>query len=99
MHENGASIYQHESSLKAHDAMGHQDIAKVLARIQQRHTWLGIRKSFGQYVGQYLTCQQVRNKPGEIRFHLKIFEEGLSMNWCNMIVQKVVPLTRETQAS
>ena len=31
-------LYQHEILFKAHDAMRHQGIAKVLARIQERHT-------------------------------------------------------------
>ena len=57
-------LYQHEILFRAHDAMGHQGIAKVLARIQERHTWPGIRRSVGQYVSQCLTCQQVRDKTG-----------------------------------
>ena len=31
-------LYQHEILFKAHEAMGHKGIAKVLARIQERHT-------------------------------------------------------------
>ena len=31
-------LYQHENLFTAHDAMGHQGLAKVLARIQERHT-------------------------------------------------------------
>ena len=38
-------FYQHEIHFKAHDAIGHQGIAKVSARIQERHTWPGIRKT------------------------------------------------------
>ena len=64
-------LYQHEILFKAHDAMGHQGIAKVLARLQERHTWPGNRKSIRQYVSQCKTCQQVRDKPGYLRFHLK----------------------------
>ena len=56
--------------------MGHQGIAKVLARIQERHTWPGIRRSVGQYVSQCLTFQQVRDKPCEVRFHLKNIQSG-----------------------
>ena len=69
-------LYQHEILFKAHDAMGHQGIAKVLARIQERHTWPGIRRTIGQYVSQCITCQQVRDKPGDIRFHLKNIQSG-----------------------
>ena len=64
-------LYQHEILFKAHEAMGHQGTAKVLARIQERHTWPGICKTIGQYVNRCLTCQQLRDKPGDVRFHLK----------------------------
>ena len=56
--------------------MGHQGISKVVARIQERHTWPGIRRSVGRYVGQCLTCQQVRDKPGDVRFQLKNIQSG-----------------------
>ena len=69
-------LYQHEILFRAHDAMGHQGISKVVARIQERHTWPGIRRSVGRYVGQCLTCQQVRDKPGDVRFHLKNIQSG-----------------------
>ena len=69
-------LYQHEILFKAHDAMGHQGIAKVLARIQERHTWPGNRKSVGIYVSQCMTCQQVRDKLGDVRFDLKNIQSG-----------------------
>ena len=69
-------LYQHEILFRAHDAMGHQGISKVVARIQERHTWPGIRRSVGRYVGQCLTCQQVRDKPGDVRFQLKNIQSG-----------------------
>ena len=69
-------LYQHEILFRAHDAMGHQGISKVVARIQERHTWPGFRRSVGRYVGQCLTCQQVRDKPGDVRFHLKNIQSG-----------------------
>ena len=69
-------LYQHEILFRAHDAMDHQGIAKVLARIQERHTWPGIRRSVGQNVSQCLTCQQVRDKPGDVRFYLKNIQSG-----------------------
>ena len=64
-------LYQHEILFRAHDAMGHQGISKAVARIQERQTWPGIRRTVGEYVRQCLTCQQVRGKPGDVRFHLK----------------------------
>ena len=64
-------LYQHEILFLTHVAMSHQGIAKVMSRIQERHTWPSIRRSVGQFVSQCLTCQQVRDKPGDVRFHLK----------------------------
>ena len=69
-------LYQHEILFRVHDAMGHQGISKVVARIQERHTWPGIRRSVGRYVGQCLTCQQVRDKPCDVRFQLKNIQSG-----------------------
>ena len=69
-------LYQHEILFRAHHAMGHQGISKVVARIQERHTWPSIRRSVGRYVGQCLTCQQVRDKPGDVRFQLKNIQSG-----------------------
>ena len=69
-------LYQHEILFRAHDAMGHQGIAKVVSRIQERHTWPGIRRSVGQYVRQCLTCQQVCDRPGDVRFHSKNIQSG-----------------------
>ena len=69
-------LYQHEILFRAHDAMGHQGISKVVARIQERHTWPGIRRTVGEYVSQCLTCQQVRDKPGDVHFHLKNIQSG-----------------------
>ena len=69
-------LYQHDILFRAHDAMGHQGISKIVARIQERHTWPGIRRTVGEYVSQCLTCQQVRDKPGEVRFYLKNIQGG-----------------------
>ena len=69
-------LYLHEILFRAHDAMGHQGMSKVVARIHERHTWPGLRRCVGEYVGQCLTCQQVRDKPGDVRFHLKNIQSG-----------------------
>ena len=79
-------LYQHEILFRAHDAMGHQGIGKVVARIQERHTWPGIRRTVGEYVSQCLTCQQVRDKPGDVRFHLKNIQSGTLMSWSSTII-------------
>ena len=65
-------LYQHEILFCAHNALAHKGISKVVAR----HTWPGIRSTVGQYVRQCLTCQQVRDKPGDVRFHLKNHQSG-----------------------
>ena len=72
-------LYQHGIFSRALDAMGHQDISNVVARIQERHTWPGIRRTVGEYVSQCLTCQQVRDKPGDVRFHIKNIQSGYSV--------------------
>ena len=84
-------LYQHEILFRAHDAMGHQGIAKVLAQIQERHTWPGIRRSVGQYVSQCLTCQQVRDKPSDVRFHLKNIQSGLFNEMVQYDLLKICP--------
>ena len=67
-------LYQHEILFRAHDAMGHQGISKVVARIQERHTWTGIGRTVGHRDGQCLTCQQMRDNPGDVRFHLELIQ-------------------------
>ena len=69
-------LYQHEILFRTHDAMRHQGISEMVPRNQERHTWPGIRRSVGKYVGQCLTCYQVRAKPGDVRFHLKNIQSG-----------------------
>ena len=51
-------LYQHEILFRAQYAIGHQSISKVVARIQERHTWPEIRRTVGEYVSQCHTCQQ-----------------------------------------
>ena len=50
--------------------------SKVVARLQERHTCPGIRRTVGQYVSQCLTCRQVRDKPGDVHFHIKNIQSG-----------------------
>ena len=69
-------LYQQEILFRAHDAKDLQGIAKVLSRLQELHIWPGIRRSVGQYVSQCLTCQQVRYRPGDVRFYMKNIQSG-----------------------
>ena len=69
-------LYQHEILFRAHDAKAHQGISEVVARIQERHFWPGIRRTVWQYVGECLTSQQVQDKQSDVRFHLKNTQSG-----------------------
>ena len=81
-------LYQHEILFKPHDAMGHQGIAKFPARIQERDTWPAIRRTIEQYVSQCRTCQQIRDKSGEVQFHLKnMVEVVLQSGYFNDLAQ------------
>ena len=69
-------LYQHEILFRAHDAKAHQGISEVVARMQERHFWPGIRRTVWQYVGECLTSQQVQDKQSDVRFHLKNTQSG-----------------------
>ena len=89
-------LYQHEILFRAHDAMGHQGIAKVLARTQDRRTWLGIRGSVGQYsasrASKYGTNRVIFD------FTSKISKVGISMSWSSMTILEFAPQTATTRA-
>ena len=54
-------LFQHEILYRAHDESGHQGVGKVLARIQERHTWPGIKRDVVNHIKQCLTCQQAKH--------------------------------------
>ena len=64
-------LYHPEILFGAHNAMDHQGISKVISKIEERQTWPAIRRTGEQYVNQCLTCQQVRDKPGDVRSNSK----------------------------
>ena len=77
-------LNQHELILSEHDAMSHQGFSKVVARIQKRRTWPRIPRTVGEKVSQSLIiCQQVRDKPGNIRFYHKTIQ----ITYFNELVQ------------
>ena len=79
-------LYQHEILFCAHDAMGHQGISKVVARIQERNTWPGIRRTVGEYVSQCLTrANRSETSPKTYASTSKTFKVDILMSWCNMI--------------
>ena len=57
-------LFQHEILYRAHDESGHQGVGKVLARIQERHTWPGIKRDVVNHIKQCLTCQQAKHPEG-----------------------------------
>ena len=52
---------QLEILYRAHDESGHQGVGKVLARIQERDTWPGIKRDVVNHIKQCLTCQQAKH--------------------------------------
>ena len=57
-------LYQHEILYRALDESGHQGVGKVLARIQERHTWPGIKRDVVNHIKHCLTCQQTKHPAG-----------------------------------
>ena len=57
-------LNQHEVLYRSHDESGHQGIGKVFARIQERHTWPGIKRDVVNHIKHCLTCQQTKHSAG-----------------------------------
>ena len=57
-------LYQHEILYRAHDESGHQGVGKVLARVQERHTWPGIKRDIVNHIKHCLTCQKTKHPAG-----------------------------------
>ena len=60
-------LFQHEILYRAHDESRHQGVGKVLARIQERHTWPtwpGIKRDVVNHIKQCLICQQAKHRAG-----------------------------------
>ena len=57
-------LYQHEILYRAHDESGHQGVGKVLTRIQERHTWPGIKRDVVNHIKHCLTWQQTKHPAG-----------------------------------
>ena len=55
-------LYQHEILYRAHDESGHQGVGKVLARIQERHTWPGIKRDVVNHIKHCLTLNVSTDK-------------------------------------
>ena len=61
---NMPQLFQHEILYRVHDESGHQGVGRVLARIQERHTWPGIKRDVVNHIKQWLTCQQAKQPTG-----------------------------------
>ena len=64
-------LFQHEILYRAHDESGHQGVGNVLARIQERHTWPGIKRDFVNHIKRCLTCQQAKHPTGNPYYPLQ----------------------------
>ena len=64
-------LYQHEILYRAHDESGHQGVGKVLARIQERHTWPGIKRDVVNHIKHCLTGQQTKHPAGNPCYRLQ----------------------------
>ena len=51
--------------------MGHQGVNKVVARIQQRHDWMGLQLAVNKWINACMTCQQRKNPAGPMKFALQ----------------------------
>ena len=76
-------FFQHEILYRAHDESEHQGVEKVLARIQERHTWPGIKRDVVNHIKQCLTCQQAKHPAGNPCYPL----QGINSSNFNDLVQ------------
>ena len=73
-------LYQLEILYMAHDEPGHQSICKVLARIQERHTWPGIKRDVAYHIKQCLLCQHTKHHVGKACYALQSINSSNLMN-------------------
>ena len=73
-------LYQLEILYMAHDEPGHQSIGKVLARIQERHTWPGIKRDVAYHIKQCLLCQHTKHHVGKACYALQRINSSNLMN-------------------
>ena len=68
-------------ALNFHVVMGHQSVAKVIARLPDRHTWPCI--CHHQNLGQCITCQQVQKNKTRFDSIWKTYEMAPSIKWAS----------------
>ena len=73
-------VYQAEILYQTHNEMGHQGVNKVVARIQQRHDWMGLQLAVNKWINACMTCQQRKNPAGPVRFALQTLLATSSMS-------------------
>ena len=76
-------LYQHEILFRALDAMGHQGISKVVARIQERHTWPEYRRTVGEYVSHASLVSKFPISLETFVFISKTNRVDTSLSWSN----------------
>ena len=64
MYDRRAQLYQHEILYRAQHESRHQGVGKVLARIQERHIWPGIKRDVVNHTKHCLTCQKTKHLAG-----------------------------------
>ena len=64
-------LFQNEILYRAHDESRHQGVGKALARKQERHTWLGIKRDVVNHIKPCLTCQQAKHPAGNLCYPLQ----------------------------
>ena len=58
-----SQLYNHEILYRAHES-GHQGVGRVLTRIQERHTWPGIKRDVVNHIKHCVICQQMKHPAG-----------------------------------
>ena len=70
-------LFQHEILYRVHDESGHHGVGKVLARIQERHTWPWIKRDVINHIKQCLTCQQAKHPAGNPCYPLQSINSSI----------------------
>ena len=65
MHDRHATTLSTRNLVQSPRRVGtSQGVGKVLARIQERHNWPGIKRDVVSHIRHWLTCQQTKHPAG-----------------------------------
>ena len=65
-----SQLYNLEILYRAHES-GHQGVGRVLTRIQERHTWPGIKRDVVNHIKHCSICQQMKHPAGNSCYPLQ----------------------------